>query len=127
MWTVSAVRMKAGREHRVPLSDRALVILEDAAKARTGDFVFAGQKAGKPLSGEAMEMVMRRMNIPGQQPTASDRVLETGPAKRHCSRVRSPRRLFLAGTAANSMLWPLLEDGGPERMTHQPTPTNRAG
>ena len=63
VWTVSAMRMKAGREHRVPLSDRALAILEDAAKARTGDFVFAGQKAGKPLSGEAMEMVMRRMNI----------------------------------------------------------------
>jgi integrase len=61
VWTVPAARMKAGREHRVPLSSRALAILEAVADAKTGEFVFAGQKAGKPLSGMAMEMVLRRM------------------------------------------------------------------
>jgi len=51
VWTVPAARMKAGREHRVPLSIRALAILEKLAEAKTGDFVFAGQRPGKPLSG----------------------------------------------------------------------------
>jgi integrase len=63
VWTVPAARMKAGREHRVPLSGRALAILETLAAARTGDFVFPGQKTGKPLSGMAMEMVLRRMKV----------------------------------------------------------------
>ena len=60
---IPAARMKAGCEHRVPLSSRALAILEELAQARTGEFVFAGQKAGKPLSGMAMEMVLRRMKV----------------------------------------------------------------
>ena len=63
VWDIPAARMKAGCEHRVPLSRRALAILETLAAARTGEFVFAGQKAGKPLSGMAMEMVLRRMNV----------------------------------------------------------------
>jgi integrase len=63
VWTIPAARMKAGREHRVPLSSRALAILEAVAKGRTGVFVFPGQRPGKPLSGMAMEMVLRRMNV----------------------------------------------------------------
>jgi integrase len=65
VWVIPAARMKAGCEHRVPLSRRALAILETLAAARTGEFVFAGQKAGKPLSGMAMEMVLRRMKVDG--------------------------------------------------------------
>ena len=65
VWIVPAARMKAGREHRVPLSSRALAILAELAKARSGEFVFAGQKAAKPLSGMAMEMVLRRMKVAG--------------------------------------------------------------
>ncbi|MDI9848651.1 integrase arm-type DNA-binding domain-containing protein [Rhodoblastus sp. 17X3] len=63
LWMIPAARMKAAREHRVPLSDRALAILENLATAKTGEFVFGGQKAGKPLSGMAMEMVLRRMKV----------------------------------------------------------------
>jgi integrase len=63
VWTIPAARMKAGREHRVPLSSRALAVLEAVAEAKTGEFVFPGQRAGKPLSGMAMEMVLRRMNV----------------------------------------------------------------
>src|SRR5262249_2037768 len=43
-WTVPANRMKAGREHRVPLPERAAAILRQLAEIRTGDFVFPGQR-----------------------------------------------------------------------------------
>jgi integrase len=55
--------MKAGREHRVPLSTRALEVVSALHEARDGDFVFPGQKAGKPLSVMALEMVLRRMKV----------------------------------------------------------------
>jgi integrase len=63
IWTVPADRMKAGREHRVPLSPRAVAILRRLAKLKSGDFVFPGQARDKPLSNMAMEMVLRRMKI----------------------------------------------------------------
>jgi integrase len=44
------------------LSERALTLLSEAEKARTGDFVFPGARAARPLSVMAMEMVLRRMN-----------------------------------------------------------------
>jgi integrase len=63
-WTVTAERMKAGREHRVPLSRRALAILEEMQAHRHGDdgFVFPGGKDGKPLSNMAFLMLLRRMD-----------------------------------------------------------------
>jgi len=65
IWTVPAGRMKAHREHRVPLSARALAILTEMQAARHGDaddaFVFPGGKAGKPLSNMAFLMLLRRM------------------------------------------------------------------
>jgi integrase len=50
IWTVPAHRMKAGREHRVPLSERATAILVRLSDIRSGDFVFPGQRRDKPLS-----------------------------------------------------------------------------
>jgi integrase len=62
LWTVSADRMKAGKEHRVPLSDAALAILEEMQKVRqVGDFVFPGGKSRRPLSNMALTMTLRRM------------------------------------------------------------------
>ncbi|MGY4469759.1 hypothetical protein ACVWWK_005468 [Bradyrhizobium sp. LB9.1b] len=55
VWTVPPERMKGEREHRVPLSDRALVIVKDLHEVRIGEHVFPGQARGKPLSGMAME------------------------------------------------------------------------
>jgi integrase len=55
--------MKAGREHRVPLSRRAVKIVKALYELRDGDFVFPGQKAGRPLSVMALEMVLRRMKM----------------------------------------------------------------
>ena len=63
IWTVPAHRMKAGREHRVPLSQRATDILARLSEDRSGDFVFPGQRRDKPLSNMAMEMMLRRMKI----------------------------------------------------------------
>jgi integrase len=62
-WTVPASRMKAGKEHRVPLSARALAILEEMQThhTRDDDFVFPGGKAGKPLSNMALLMLLRRV------------------------------------------------------------------
>jgi integrase len=54
--------MKAGREHRLPLSP-AVAILHQLEKVKAGHFVFAGQARNKPLSNMAMEMVLRRMKI----------------------------------------------------------------
>jgi integrase len=61
VWTVPADRMKAGKEHRVPLSSRALAILRDEHDVRNSDCVFPGGKTGKPLSNMAMTEVLRRM------------------------------------------------------------------
>src|SRR3972149_3623552 len=63
IWTVPAERMKAGREHRVPLSGRAVSILKTLAKAKQTEFAFPGQPHNKPLSSMAMEMMLRRMKI----------------------------------------------------------------
>jgi integrase len=61
LWVVSAARMKAGREHRVPLSAAAMAILEQMKEIREGAFVFSGGKKGKPLSNMAMLAVLKRM------------------------------------------------------------------
>jgi integrase len=65
VWTIPATRMKAGREHRVPLAERPLAILRLLAETRDSDFVFPGQKAKRPLSNMAMEMLIRRLKIDG--------------------------------------------------------------
>lgn len=61
VWTVPAGRIKGGREHRVPLSDRALAILQ--AMPREGDFVFPGTRKDRAISNMAMDAVMRRMGF----------------------------------------------------------------
>jgi Arm DNA-binding domain/Phage integrase family len=60
VWTVPPARMKAGREHRVPLPRRALKIVKALHERRAGEYVFPGHKSGKPLSTMALEMVLRR-------------------------------------------------------------------
>jgi integrase len=59
IWTIRAERMKAGKEHRVPLSQRAIEILE-AVKSLGSDWLFPSVKGGK-LSGMAMSLLLRRM------------------------------------------------------------------
>ena len=61
VWTIPANRMKAGKEHRVPLTSRALEIVKSLHEVRQSEFVFPGAKQGRPLSNMAMEMLMRKM------------------------------------------------------------------
>ena len=66
LWVIPAERMKAKREHRVPLSIGAASVLstlkpdEDGASA--SPYVFAGAKPGKPLSNMAMLALLKRMS-----------------------------------------------------------------
>lgn len=61
-WTLSPERMKADRPHRVPLSDRALELLESLPRFEGADpdYVFPG-KGGKPLSDMTLTAALRRM------------------------------------------------------------------
>lgn len=65
VWSVPGRRMKAGRGHRVPLSEPVLAVLRQLAKLRQPDvpgaFVFPGGKDGKGLSNMAMLVLLRRM------------------------------------------------------------------
>ena len=61
VWTVPAERMKGGKEHQVPLSKRAIAILEDLPRER-GGYVFPGAKAKAPLSNMAMLELLRGMD-----------------------------------------------------------------
>jgi integrase len=56
--------MKAGEEHRVPLTDEILAIVEPL-RAMQSDYVFEGQKRHKPLSNMSMLMLLRRMGVEG--------------------------------------------------------------
>jgi integrase len=64
LWTIPGERMKAGREHRVPLSGRAVEILKEMAQLRKADdgYVFPGAKDGSALSNMALLALMRRMD-----------------------------------------------------------------
>jgi integrase len=65
LWVIPAARMKAGREHRVPLSEPALKVLSEVAELRLSTDastpVFPGGEPGRSLSGMALLMTLRRM------------------------------------------------------------------
>jgi integrase len=67
LWIVPASRMEAAREHRVPLKAAAIAVPDGMRMAAgpgssTGmGFVFAGGRAGRPLSNMALSMLLRRM------------------------------------------------------------------
>jgi integrase len=61
VWTVPADRIKARREHRVPLSPPAMEILEEMRAFGADGYVFPGQRRGQPLSSMAFLQLLRRM------------------------------------------------------------------
>ena len=65
VWTIPPERMKAKKEHRVPLSKPALAILKRLHKHRAGEFVFMGTKPGKPLSNVALLTLLERLGRSG--------------------------------------------------------------
>ena len=62
VWTIPGHRMKAGKEHRVPLSATALKLIKNQPQIVGSDVVFPGTKGG-PLSDMTLTAVMRRMKV----------------------------------------------------------------
>ena len=60
MWTVPAIRMKARRDHRVPLSTAAMAIVKQLKEIPQSEFLFPGERPNRPLSNMSMLMMLRR-------------------------------------------------------------------
>jgi len=65
MWIVPDTRMKGHREHRVPLSDAALAVLEQMSTLKMSDYIFPGFRPGQPLGPVAMLRVLGRLGYGG--------------------------------------------------------------
>ena len=63
VWTVPAERMKAGKEHRVPLSQRALEVLNESRELTDGPGLVFPSPTGKQLSDSAVSKLMRENGI----------------------------------------------------------------
>ena len=61
VWTVPAERIKAKREHRVPLSPRAVAILNELPRFDDAELVFPGRLPGRPLNDMTLGAVLKRM------------------------------------------------------------------
>jgi integrase len=59
VWKVPGVRMKSGREHRVPLSARSIAILKSVPRIKDCHFIFSGAREGQHLSNMAMLELLR--------------------------------------------------------------------
>lgn len=62
LWIIPAERMKAGVEHTVTLSDRALELIAELGPGKPDDYLFTWSTSKRPLSNMAMDMLLRRMN-----------------------------------------------------------------
>lgn len=62
VWVIPKERMKAKKEHRVPLSKAAIKVLTRMQAEQRGNLVFPGRDEGKPISDMTMTAVLRRMN-----------------------------------------------------------------
>ena len=64
LWVIPAKRMKAKREHRVPLSARAIEVLQDARALGDGTgLVFPGTRHGKPLSDMTLSKLVKELGF----------------------------------------------------------------
>ena len=63
VWTVPATRMKAKREHRVPLCGRAVEVLEAARTLDDGGGLVFPMRSGKPIADSTLPMVLRELGI----------------------------------------------------------------
>jgi integrase len=88
LWTVPAKRMKAGREHCVPLPGRAIEILKRLPREDGNRYLFIGGRRGLPLSNMAMLETLRRMGraditVHGFRSTFRDWAAETTSTPNH--------------------------------------------
>ena len=91
IWTCPAERMKMGEDHRVPLTDEMIAIVEPL-QAMASEYVFEGRKRHHPLSSHAMLMLLRRMKVEGVtvhgfRSTFRDWVSETTNASRELAEI----------------------------------------
>lgn len=63
VWTIPAARMKARREHRVPLTETAVAILRRLPRIEGNPYLFPGARHGRPLSNMALLQLMRGMGF----------------------------------------------------------------
>ena len=63
LWTIPSGRMKAGKEHRVPLSDRAMTIIREMEKLRASEFVFPGFRDNRPLGDVTVRAVLHKLGV----------------------------------------------------------------
>src|SRR5262249_47935642 len=63
LWVVPAERMKMRMAHVVPLSDRALAIIQHQHDIRSSSLIFPGRKDGRPLSGTTMLYVLQQLGV----------------------------------------------------------------
>jgi integrase len=61
VWVIPAERMKSGRKHEVPLSQRALAIIDEMAAQRQGELVFPGRDGLKPLGQTGLRHVLKQL------------------------------------------------------------------
>ena len=61
VWTIPKERMKAGVEHRVPLSDQAMKVATKMADQKMSEYVFPNRATGKPMSNAGMSSVLKRL------------------------------------------------------------------
>tara|TARA_B110000238_G_scaffold184907_1_gene212697 strand:- start:671 stop:1954 length:1284 start_codon:yes stop_codon:yes gene_type:complete len=61
VWTIPKERMKAGVEHRVPLSEQAMKVVTKMADNKMSDYVFPNRASGKPMSNAGMSSVLKRL------------------------------------------------------------------
>jgi integrase len=82
LWVIPAQRMKAGREHRVPLSEPAMAILTELGELRTGDLVFFGAKRGGVIGDTTLQTLLGRLGhsvtVHGMRSTFRDWCADTG-------------------------------------------------
>jgi integrase len=83
LWTLPAERMKAAREHRVPLSGPAIDLLRELAALRCGDLVFIGRRPRGMLADVTLKDVLRRLGhdditVHGFRSTFRDFCADTG-------------------------------------------------
>lgn len=63
IWTVPEGRMKAGKRHRIALSDAAIELLENVPRLSDSNYIFPGWKRGKPMSENGLSSVLKKMKI----------------------------------------------------------------
>ncbi|WP_256678549.1 tyrosine-type recombinase/integrase [Pseudomonas sp. CM25] len=108
IWTIPAARMKAGRQHRVPLSKAALHTLMCLKSESKSGLIFPGRSAGRPLSNMAMLQKIRGMDeksLDNNGPAGAMKLEKSSPCMvfDQASETGPPRQLT---SPTSSLKWP---------------------